>query len=54
MKPRVSLLDRNFKYVPSHQTDVRETFERARRELQQAERDAKERAQKCIQMKGKR
>jgi len=29
-----SILDRSFKYVPSHETDIRRTFERA---LQQRE-----------------
>ena len=50
MKPRLSVLNPKFKYVPSHKTDVRQTFERARRELQ----NAKECEQKCIQMKGQR
>jgi hypothetical protein len=27
-----SILDRSFRYVPSHSTDVRKTFERIRRE----------------------
>jgi hypothetical protein len=27
-----SILDRSFKYIPSHETDVRKTFERARQE----------------------
>jgi hypothetical protein len=34
-----SILDRSFKYIPSHETDVRRTFERARQQ-QQADRDA--------------
>jgi len=25
-----SILDRSFKYTPSHETDIRKTFERAR------------------------
>jgi len=33
MKTRI--LDRSFKYVPSHQTNIRRTFARARRELSQ-------------------
>jgi hypothetical protein len=33
-RPAKSILDRTFRYTPSHCTDVRETFERARRELQ--------------------
>ena len=27
-----SILDRSFKYVPSHGTDIRRTFERARQQ----------------------
>ena len=27
-----SILDRSFKYVPSHATDIRRTFERARQQ----------------------
>ena len=27
-----SILDRSFRYIPSHATDVRKTFERIRRE----------------------
>ena len=34
-KPAKSILDPAFRYRPSHATDVRETFERARRELGQ-------------------
>ncbi len=34
-KPAKSILDPAFPYRPSHATDVRETFERARRELEQ-------------------
>ena len=33
-RPAKSILDRTFRYTPSHCTDVRETFERARLELQ--------------------
>lgn len=29
-----SILDKNFKYVPSHETDIRKTFERIRKEQQ--------------------
>ena len=32
------LLDPSFRYVPSHSTDVRKTFERVRRERRLAER----------------
>lgn len=34
-KPR-SILDRSFRYWPSYSTDIRRTFERIRREQQQA------------------
>jgi hypothetical protein len=27
-----SILDRSFKYIPSHETDIRKTFERARQQ----------------------
>lgn len=33
MKPRI--LDRSFKYVPASKTDIRVTFRRIRRELDQ-------------------
>ena len=32
-----SILDRSFRYVPSHSTDVRKTFERIRREREAAQ-----------------
>ena len=35
-RPAKSILDPAFRYRPSHATDVRETFARARRELEQA------------------
>jgi len=35
-RPRVSILNPAFRYKPSHATDVRETFERVRRELDRA------------------
>ena len=35
-RPAKSILDPAFRYRPSHATDVRETFERVRRELAQA------------------
>ena len=34
-KPQKSILDPEFRYRPSHATDIRETFERVRRELGQ-------------------
>ena len=30
MKPTISILDPRFKYVPSHKTDIRRTFRKAR------------------------
>ena len=35
-RPAKSILDPAFQYRPSHATDVRETFERVRRELAEA------------------
>jgi hypothetical protein len=32
-----SILDRSFRYIPSHETDVRKTFERARQQLEPKE-----------------
>ncbi len=32
-----SILDRSFRYVPAHATDVRKTFERIRREREAAQ-----------------
>ncbi len=34
--PAKSILDPTFRYRPSHATDLRETFERVRRELAEA------------------
>jgi hypothetical protein len=34
------ILDRSFRYTPSHATDVRKTFERIRKERENAERQA--------------
>jgi hypothetical protein len=31
------ILDKTFRYRPSHETDIRKTFERVRRELRQAQ-----------------
>jgi hypothetical protein len=36
MKPAKSILDPAFRYRPSHATDIRQTFERIRGELEQA------------------
>jgi hypothetical protein len=35
-----SLLDANFRYTPSDQTDIRKTFARAKREMKRTARDA--------------
>jgi hypothetical protein len=35
-RPPKGILDPEFRYRPSHATDVRETFERVRRELAEA------------------
>jgi len=34
-----SILDRSFRYVPSHETDLRKTFERIRAEREAAQRE---------------
>ena len=49
-KPVKSILDPAFRYRPSHATDVRETFERARQELEQA-RASQAAADKVVQLK---
>ena len=41
-----SILDRSFRYIPSHETDVRKTFERARQAL-----DAKASLNKVLQIR---
>lgn len=53
MKPAKSILDRAFQYRPSHVTDIRKTFERVRRELEQArsDRPAAESADKVVKLK---
>ena len=40
MKPPRSILDKNFRYVPSHNTDVKKTIERVKAE--QAEKKKQE------------
>jgi hypothetical protein len=50
LKPAKSILDPAFRYRPSHATDVRETFERARRELEQA-RASRPGAENIVQLK---
>jgi hypothetical protein len=34
-----SILDANFRYTPSDQTDIRKTFARARREMRRQQKD---------------
>jgi hypothetical protein len=41
-----SILDRSFRYIPSHETDVRKTFERARQSL-----DSKASSNKVLQIR---
>jgi len=41
MRPPKRILDPAFRYSPSHKTDLRKTFERVRRELEQL-RDAQQ------------
>jgi hypothetical protein len=36
MKPAKSILDPEFRYRPSHATDIRKTFERVREQLTEA------------------
>lgn len=38
-KPSKSILDRTFRYVPSHATDIRERFKRIREEQGQGNKD---------------
>lgn len=45
MKPAKSILDRGFQYRPSHATDIRMTFERARQDLE------RQRAQRVVPLK---
>jgi len=37
LPPSKRILDRSFRYVPSHETDVRKTFERVRKEREAAQ-----------------
>ena len=41
------ILDRSFRYVPSHETDVRKTFERIRREREGAQQPPADTAAVC-------
>lgn len=52
-KPPKSILDRSFPYVPSHNTDITVTWDRARKKLEQdrRERDTKVRDIKHIGVK---
>ena len=36
------ILDRSFRYTPSHSTDIRKTFDRLRREREAARRQAEQ------------
>jgi hypothetical protein len=38
LSPSKRILDRSFRYVPSHETDVRKTFERIRKEREAGQR----------------
>jgi len=49
-RPPKGILDPAFRYRPSHATDVRETFERARREREQAH-ASRAPADKVVQLK---
>lgn len=40
------ILDKSFQYRPSHETDIRKTFERVRREMRQQQ--AREQAEKKV------
>ena len=42
-----NILDKSFHYRPSHETDIRKTFERVRREMRQQQ-QARERAEKKV------
>lgn len=41
------ILDKSFQYRPSHETDIRKTFERVRREMRQQQ-QAREQAEKKV------
>ena len=45
------ILDRSFRYTPSHSTDIRKTFDRLRREREAARRQAEQTAQTVLQIK---
>jgi len=45
-----SILDRSFRYVPSHATDIRKTFERIRREQEASQ----SRAPAVVELKQKK
>jgi hypothetical protein len=55
MKPK-SLLDRSFRYTPSFETNLKNTFARVRRELREAEAKAvvDEAAKKALQTEQKK
>jgi hypothetical protein len=45
------ILDRSFRYTPSHSTDIRKTFDRLRREREAARRQAEQTGQTVLQIK---
>ena len=49
-----SILDCSFRYRPSFATDVRKTFERVRREQQEAAKPKDEAREKVLPLHGKR
>jgi hypothetical protein len=53
MKRAKSILDPAFRYRPSHDTDIRRTFERVRQELEQtrSNRPAADPADRVVQLK---
>jgi hypothetical protein len=53
MKPAKGILDPAFRYRPSHDTDIRKTFERVRGQLEQARssRAAAESSDRVVQLK---
>lgn len=48
MKPRRSILSREFDYVPAAKTDLKKTFARIRRDLREADRKQAELNQRAI------
>lgn len=50
IRPAKSILDPEFQYRPSHATDIRRTFERARQELEKT-RSGRKSADKVVELK---